>query len=167
MSTALFVFCARCGCLFLLHLNTLEPQAASGLHRYPASFAKHHGRLLEARVRLQLLLYRDAQRDGRSTGTNTQTIHVYFSVFLLLANSFFNKREQTARSWHIDCYITGPDQYKQRLFMNVDVYRQTLEFSPDDWEGFSYSFVQSYLWPWAGSPWMIQGHILHCTPKIS
>jgi len=59
---------ASCCYLFLVHLNTPEPQTASGLHCYPASFAKHHGRLLEAGVRLQLLFHCNAQRDGRNAG---------------------------------------------------------------------------------------------------
>lgn len=72
-SIALFSLFAFWCYLFLVHLNTLEPQTASGLHCHSASIAKHHGWLLEAGVRLQLLLHCNAQWDGCSTGTYTQT----------------------------------------------------------------------------------------------
>ena len=67
-----------------IHISA-EPQTASGLHCYPASFAKHHGRLLEAGVRLQLLLHRNGQRDGCSTGTSTY--YVMFSDWFIAAST--------------------------------------------------------------------------------
>lgn len=45
-----------------------EPQAARCLRGHPAPSAQHRGRLLEAGVRLQLLLRGDAERDGHGPG---------------------------------------------------------------------------------------------------
>lgn len=66
LSPCLFVFCMLL--LFIYGLTIPEPQTASCLYCYPASFAKHHGRLLEACVRLQLFLHCHAKWDGRSAG---------------------------------------------------------------------------------------------------
>lgn len=133
--------CACCCFLFLVHFNTPEPQTASGLHCYPASFAKHHGRLLEAGVRLQLLLHRNAQWNGRSAGTNTPTCtHRYLCIpylfFLLLANLVSEKEQTAGRAWSI---------HPQTVFMNVNVYWEGI--IPWNWEDFTFSFVQSYIWP--------------------
>lgn len=63
-------------------VKTPEPQTASGLHCYPASIAKHHGWLLEAGVRLQLLIHSDAQWDGRGTGTPDMHSHLFSHISL-------------------------------------------------------------------------------------
>lgn len=63
-------------------VNTPEPQAASGLHCYPASIAKHHGWFLEAGVWLQLLIHSDAQWDGCSAGSPDMYSHLFSRISL-------------------------------------------------------------------------------------
>lgn len=58
----------RCYMVLCWLLSTVELQTASSLHRNPAPAAQHGRRLLEAGLRLQLLLDSHAQRDGCSTG---------------------------------------------------------------------------------------------------
>lgn len=48
-------------CKHVLLLIVPEPQTAGGLHCNAAPASQHSGRFLEAGVRLQLLLHRDAE----------------------------------------------------------------------------------------------------------
>lgn len=59
-----------------------EPQTASGLHCYPASIAKHHGWLLEAGVRLQLLIHSDAQWDRCEAGKHKHALTSFLPILL-------------------------------------------------------------------------------------
>lgn len=84
-----FFFFYHCSFFFVLMrlfiydpVYTPEPQTASSLHCYPASIAKHHGWLLEAGIRLQLLIHSDAQWDGRGTGIADMHSHSFSPISL-------------------------------------------------------------------------------------